>query len=152
MALESKALQKKGDHVMKRITAFALFTLTSLFTAGNALALDHALQANVPFDFTISGKTLPAGTYTITSVSSNVIQIRSRDGHYTVFTTTFADGKHAAGGGKLVFDKYGERYFLSEVLCPSAEMSLAIPTSKLEKSVRMEEARLHSNGGTHALV
>ena len=74
---------------MKQITAVALLSIASLVTAGKALAQDRAVQATVPFDFTVGDKLLPSGTYTITSVSSGVIQIQNYDKHVTALSTFF---------------------------------------------------------------
>ncbi len=54
---------------MKRNFAIALFALSTLAAAGKAVAQDLAVQATVPFEFTVGGKLLPADTYTITSTS-----------------------------------------------------------------------------------
>ena len=74
---------------MKWITAVALLTIASIVSAGRALAQDRAVQATVPFDFTVGDKLLPSGTYTITSVSSGVILIQNYDKHVTALSTFF---------------------------------------------------------------
>ncbi len=38
---------------------------------------------------------------------------------------------------KLVFDKIGDRYFLSQIWMTQSESGLQLPASKLEKEVRM---------------
>ena len=64
----------------------------------------------------------------------------------TVLTTTTFDSREPRSGGKLVFNKYGDQYFLHEILCSSADMNMAVPTSKQEKRARVQEASLNSNG------
>jgi hypothetical protein len=44
---------------LKQITAVALLSIASFVTAGKALAQDRAVQATVPFDFTVGDKLLP---------------------------------------------------------------------------------------------
>ena len=133
---------------MKRITVSIILVLASIFATGAAFAADHAVQANVPFDFTVGDRLLPAGTYTIASLNSFVIVIRSKDNKFSLMTTTSPDGNESAQGGKLVFDKYGDQYFLHEVLCQTAAISAALPKSKLEKKVSMQQAHLQSAGQT----
>ena len=53
---------------MKRNFAIALLAVSTLAAAGKAVAQDLAVQATVPFEFTVGGKLLPADTYTITFV------------------------------------------------------------------------------------
>ena len=46
-------------------------------------------------------------------------------------------------GSELVFQRYGDQYFLHEVLCPAtASTNVDIPASRLEKRERTE-AKLH---------
>ncbi len=137
---------------MKRITVSILLVLASIFATGAALAADRAVQAKVPFDFTVGDRLLPAGTYTIASLNSGVIVIQSRDSQISLMAITSPDSNESAHGGKLVFDKYGDQYFLSEVLCPTAAISAALPKSKLEKKVSMQQAHLRSAGQTMVAV
>src|SRR5450432_3011957 len=117
---------------MKRNTAIALFAIASFAVAGKSFAQDHAVQATVPFDFTVGAKLLPSGTYTISADSTNVIVIRNR--YKPIATLSLVrpdDSKQTGNGGKLVFHKYGDQYFLSEILCDAAEMNMKVPPSKL---------------------
>jgi hypothetical protein len=130
---------------MKRITATALFTLAALVTAGGAMAQDRAVRATVPFAFTVGNKLLPAGNYEISTPQTDVVEIRNRDNtHIVAMTTTSFDSHESRSGGKLVFDKYGDQYFLSEILCQSAAITASVPPSKQEKQARMQEAALHN--------
>jgi hypothetical protein len=135
---------------MKRITAIALLAIASFAMADKSFAQDRAVRATVPFDFTVGSKLFPSGTYTIQSKSSQLIRIENRDKGVGVFTTAFQDGKKSGNGGKLVFHKYGDQYFLSEILCDSADMNLQIPASKLEQKTQLQEARLKT--ATETLV
>lgn len=137
---------------MKRITVGILLVLASVFATGAAFAADRAVHANVPFDFTVGDRLLPAGSYTIASFSSGVIEIRSSDRQISLMTMTLPDSNEPANDGKLVFDRYGDQYFLSEVLCPMAAISAAVPKSKLEKKVQIQDAHLHSAGQTTVAV
>lgn len=133
---------------MKRTIATAFF-LASLFAAGHASAQDHVIKADIPFDFTVGGKLLPSGTYLVTSSTdmSHVIQIRDPQGSVAVFSSAYDSGNESKTN-KLIFNRYGDQYFLSEVLCSSAHMNVQIPRSKLEKRVRSQEAQLQSDNQT----
>lgn len=131
---------------MKRITGIALLTLASILSAGTALAQSYEVRATVPFDFTVGNKLLPAGNYTITSVSDNTIEIRNREEHVAVQALALADSNQSKTG-KLVFDKYAGQYFLREILCDTASMNVNLPPTKWEKRARMEEASIPKDGG-----
>ncbi len=135
-----KATSETGDTLMKRTPAIALFALSCLGVAATAIAQEPAVQANVPFEFTVGGKLLPADTYNITSESAGIIQIKSADGHVCVLTTASHDNNEPRNASaELVFAKYGDRYFLHEVLSTrTASLNAAIPASKLEKEVSIQ--------------
>ena len=114
---------------MKRITAIALFIVAGFVSTGRAMAQDHSVRAAVPFDFTVADKLLPTGTYTITPEASGVIMIENRDKHIAVLSQTSYDSHESRKGGQLVFDKYGNQYFLSEILCQTAAMNVNVAPS-----------------------
>ena len=129
---------------MKRITAIAIAALASLVTAGSAVAQGHTVKATVPFDFAVGNSHLPAGTYTISSAdsrSSTGLLIRSDSGKIAVLINAVADGKQS-NTGKLVFDKYGDQYFMREILCSNADMNMELPVSKAEKKAQQLQASL----------
>ena len=128
---------------MKRLTAIALLALASLFIAGVAMAAHRGAQANVPFAFNVGDKVFPAGVYMIHSPASGIIELRSEDRAIGILSVALPDSnKPMNGEGVWVFNRYGDRYFLAEVLCPNASVSLHLPTTKLERMVRINEATL----------
>jgi hypothetical protein len=128
---------------MKRITVLALLT-AALISMGSSRAHAQATAFKVPFDFTVGNKALPAGTYRVSyaSASENAILIRGKDGRSNAMTTTIADDKRSYGFGELIFAKYGNQYFLHEVLCSDLAMNVEILKSKREKQARIQEAQL----------
>jgi hypothetical protein len=141
---------EEGDIIMKPFTATALISLAGILGAGTALAQDRGVRATMPFDFEVGGQLLPAGTYTITPISDNRIEIRNRDKHVAMQALALADSNRSKRGGVLVFDRYSNQYFLHEILCESAAMNLNLPTSKEEKKARVAgevQASIPSNSG-----
>jgi len=127
---------------MKRIPTLSLIILAAL-SAIPAIAQGVVLKADVPFGFTVGDTYLPAGQYTLSSPTSGVVRVSNNDTNAaaTVSTTHgFTDPGH---GSKLVFEKYGERYFLHRVLCPTTvTMNVDIPEWNGEKKARTREAKL----------
>ena len=68
---------------MKHITAIALFIAATFITAGKAMAQDYAVQATIPFNFTVNGNQLPAGNYTLGSDITNPRSSRFQTGRST---------------------------------------------------------------------
>jgi hypothetical protein len=129
---------------MKRITSLAFLTaaLFSMISMGSACAHAQSAGFKVPFDFTVGNQVLPAGTYRVGYYpTKNAILIRSQDQRFHAFIAThLADP--STRDGEVVFTKYGNQYFLHEVLCSALSMNVALPTSRLEKRARIQEAQL----------
>ena len=126
---------------MKRITVLAILT-AAMISMGSACLHAQAPAFKVPFAFTVDNQVLPAGTYQVSyNAAKTAILIRSQDDRFHAFTTTYP-ADPSTGGGMVVFRKYGNQYFLHEVLCNALSMNVALPTSRLEKQARIQEAQL----------
>lgn len=128
---------------MRHITALALFAVAGFLSAGNALAQQNEVRATVPFDFTVGGKVLPAGSYTISQVSYGGIELRSRDQHIAMLALASPTVEQSANGNELVFEKHAGRYSLREILCASA-LNVSLPAERWRKGGLTEEAALHT--------
>lgn len=131
---------------MKWIPTLALLTLVVLVALPGATAQGVALKADIPFAFTVGETPLPAGEYTISSPLSGVIRVSNDETHDTA-TITISHGNHDAGtNSKLLFNRYGSRYFLHRIFCPSASaMNVDIAVWNREKKAREMEAKLNQN-------
>lgn len=118
-------------------TLFAVLAITALMTM-SAMALGNdILKANVPFDFVVNGKHLPAGDYYFTrSVAPAGIQIRAKDGADSVFVVYQPGAKNTTGfDGAVSFSNYGETHFLREVWFGGSVDGLKLPQTKAEKEM-----------------
>jgi hypothetical protein len=127
---------------MKRFAAIALVVLAGAFTAGTLQAQSHEVRANVPFDFAVGNKQLPAGHYTFFSEPNNTVVIRNNDYQVTILSRTEDTGHISGYVSHLVFNKYGDHYFLREISCPSIAVNVQIAPSKLEKQTQVQRAWL----------
>ncbi len=101
--------------------AFAIATLLITLSVGSSFAYGFGLgvRANIPFDFVIGTKTLPQGTYTVKflETSPNVLVISGQDnneGAIALSITVSAEDTED-NSPKLIFHRYGDQYFLSQV-------------------------------------
>jgi hypothetical protein len=123
---------------MNRTTAIALLALATLMTAGSAGAQSAVLKIDVPFNFTVSGTSVPAGSYTFgpDSMDPNVLVIEDRA--TMVRARAFAQ-RGSIGPGRedgLIFHQYGGKYFLSEVHFGFASNGIFLPVTRLERQAR----------------
>ena len=70
---------------------------------------------NIPFAFRAANQTLPAGRYTITRIDETNMRFTDSHGRSVFVQTHNAEGKAPEGRGRVVFQRYGDAYFLSEV-------------------------------------
>jgi len=127
---------------MKRNIAIALVGLAGLITTGGAFAQNNSAQGYVPFAFSVSNTTLPAGHYRIASNSAQSVVIRNLNELQRIVLSPIASQAQAKDSScKLVFHKYGDRYFLRQVLCPANAISVDLPATRREKHAQQLEAR-----------
>jgi hypothetical protein len=136
------------DNVMKRITAIALLAIANFAMAGTSFAQSETVQVKVPFDFTVSDQLLPSGTYSIKTVSPAILDIKNRDNSVAVLVVVNQAGTTSPHGGKLRFHKYGDQYFLNEILCDREGVNVTLPRSRIETRVRRQQATLKTSGET----
>jgi hypothetical protein len=116
----------------------ALSVISTLSIAGFA-GLTGNLQANIPFDFMVNGKKLPAGKYTLGSAGpQNVLSVRSWKLKQGAFATTYALPDSSDNKPKLIFHRYGNQYFLARVIgyADGVELPRSKAESEAAKKVR----------------
>ncbi len=125
---------------MKHLTAIALFIAATFITAGKAIAQDYAVRATIPFNFTVNGSQLPAGNYTLGSDITNplVLKIWDRTQHVHIMVLAMPSADEKRKANQLVFHKYGDQYFLSEIRSQESAINVQLVTSKQEKKARTE--------------
>ena len=97
------------------------------------------LIANIPFEFIVGDKTLPAGEYTIVRVNpaSNpaVLQLRSKDGSAGALVTMMPVIAKASDRAHLVFHCYGNQHFLSQSWIDGENIGLQAPKPRAERQL-----------------
>jgi hypothetical protein len=134
--------------VIKRLTMLGLvsmFTLCAAVASANA-QLSNPIRAKIPFDFNVGDKKLPAGEYTFSRVSgfsdSKAMSVSSADASTHVFQSTFeARILTAKNDTTLVFDKYGDQYFLKQIFLGGEQEGTQVPESRSERTVRRQLAQ-----------
>lgn len=123
---------------MKRQVLSLAAVLATLLVSGSAYAQTMRIKANVPFDFVISGRTMPAGAYSIEAYSNDgkTLLLRSDAGKAKgMINTISAESLKASDRTKLVFHRYDNRYFLSQVWVAGNNRGKELPRSSRETEV-----------------
>jgi len=97
------------------ITIALLFTAVSLFA--QTTPSQRLMTVNVPFAFSIENHSLPEGKYTIFTVTpERSIRIVSSDGKHSAVVNTLPNYANSPSeNSRLVFHRYGDEYFLTQV-------------------------------------
>jgi hypothetical protein len=131
---------KKQAYAM--IGALVFVTLFAVSTA-TAQSASQQLIANIPFEFSAGNQTLPAGKYSVSIINpasdQRVMMIRDLEGRSTVLQMHSVSGK-AQDGAKLVFHRYGDRYFLAQAWSPADNTGMEASKSRAERAAESELA------------
>jgi hypothetical protein len=128
---------------MTRILVTMTLTLLPMLAAAQ-LQPDTKLVAQVPFDFMIGGKAVPAGTLSIQRAvpGSATLSMRNRDANVNIFCGAAQDeSKTPAAANTLVFNKYGHHYFLAQVKIEGSKTKYKLPQSPAEAEFRAQNSQ-----------
>jgi len=120
---------------------FALLGLGLLLTTASARAQTGTVSANIPFDFVATGQTLPAGEYTVRSVEMQgmMLSIRDSDQRPTSMVISHrCESLNRSARTKLVFHRYGSRYFLAQIWREGDRSGYELPKSNHESEVAQD--------------
>ena len=122
---------------MKTSTLRTLVTLCLGAALGPvSLMAQNSMRATIPFDFAIGSKSFSAGDYTVKQdAATSVVAIQSADHRSAMTLTIGVRSNEAPKKGKLVFTRYGDRYFLSQVWTPGGDVGRQFPKSHAEKEL-----------------
>jgi len=103
------------QHIFKLTAIFAIFL--GLAVAGVQAQAPSKVEVNIPFEFSAGTKTLQPGLYSIKRLSGNYLALRSTDGKSTVILNAPINlaSTDQNSAERLVFKKYGEQYYLSQI-------------------------------------
>jgi hypothetical protein len=109
---------------------------------------DVTLRANVPFEFVAGNTTLPAGQYVVKEIQRKALLIQSADGRgRAIVLTDAAQAGKTQDQSKLIFNHYGNEYFLSQIWTIGADIGREVPPTRGER----EAARMAGNRETAAV-
>jgi hypothetical protein len=124
----------KGLTMLVAIITIALATAAVSANAQNRVSV----AAEIPFDFVVGNAKLPAGSYRVKTISDtgDALLISNRDGKASAvrLSKEIQDNDHAKVC--LMFRRYGDQYFLSEVW--TGQTARSINKSNRERALERE--------------
>jgi hypothetical protein len=119
----------------------ALVGLGLLLATASASAQTVALKANIPFNFIVNKAELPAGEYSLSNLGTTgmvtLIQSTDRQVAKMVLPNACTSGQPSEKT-KLVFHRYGDRYFLAQVWTAGSDQGRELPKSRRETEIALD--------------
>ncbi len=124
----------------------ALIGVAGLGMAARGQVSDQ-IEVNIPYEFVVAGKTLPAGTYRVNRLSDTneeTLVLSSLDNRARVMVLSTAVESTQADKPEVSFEQVGGQHFLSKI--ETADHVFTIPVSRSE--ILEAAARSHSGASS----
>ena len=132
----------------KLFSAMVIGSLLTVLIAATAQAQlpGTAIRASIPFDFIVRGRTLPAGNYEITRINDEPIGLMIRNVDHMRNKALFETepvylGNNMSHKNELVFHRYGDSYFLSELVTSTEDTAREVLPSRSERRMERDMAK-----------
>ncbi len=134
-------------------SVIALVFALSIHPAKAHAQITGELEVNIPFQFYAGDTKLPAGQYVVRmldNTDSKVMEISTPDGSTSaLFEVEDAQADAAPSKSELIFNKYGNRYFLANVFDEGNPDGTRLPESQYEKRVGQAAAEAQQHVPAH---
>jgi len=114
------------------------------------------MRVAIPFDFIVKGKTLSAGYYEIERINDSpeglIIRAINNKHDHVMFETETTEAKTIPNESEVIFHRYGDSYFLSEIFTAGERMGRELAASRAERNLRSEVASNRAEPETVALA
>src|SRR5215510_10002586 len=110
-------------------------------------------KVEIPFDFSIRDKTLPAGIYSVERIFQDTLLIRSEDGQEACVSLTMpVRAKETPETARLLFHRYEKTYFLFQIWESDSDDGRQLLKSRAERSIERDMAKKAGGASSVALV
>ncbi len=113
------------------LKGFWAVSLVAVFAALSVPVEAAEVACKIPFSFIVNGKTLPEGSYNVSTTGSTLLIRGFRSGAFAL-TNGVESSKPSAA--KLVFHKYGDQYILRQVWT-GGSTGRELPQPRLDRSM-----------------
>ena len=148
----------KANILRRALGVFSTLVLCAAFVANSSVHARTSSTAvfNVPFDFVVAGKTLPAGEYMVvrsTLYSNDILSLRRTDNNEGVYILTqTVRANKIQNDSKLVFNQYEGQYFLSEFWNSGEESGRKVIKSEKERALARDAEKTGAKAERVAVV
>jgi hypothetical protein len=140
---------------MKRqmVKGLTMLTLIATVALGTAVLSANGqstlnVRAQIPFEFVVGDQTVPAGEYSVRTISSSNRALMIQNAEASISTFRLANAitpKRNKTEARLVFHRYGQNYFLREVWEGGETTGQELRESKQERAIKREMGAVARN-------
>jgi hypothetical protein len=123
---------------MNKQKLFPLLAVLLLVTGMASAQLgQQGVKADIPFAFMVGSSSFSAGEYRVVSASDlgGVLAIMGENSKSALVGSHAVQENKAAADTKLIFHRYGDRYFLYRIWVAGEGQGRELPQTKLEKEL-----------------
>jgi hypothetical protein len=144
-----KAMNTRSIAQLRTYLLACTLGAVAMVSASHGFAQSGEMRVNVPFAFHSGSQAMPAGVYKVSIESQHLIMLRGAS--RSAFITANPESGSTADKGKLVFQRYGNQYFLREVWPAQSDTGEKCTKSKLEREVEIAQRKVDQSGSQLAL-
>ena len=134
----------KGFWVFRAVIIVSSLAFAPVSFPCHGQSVGHAMSVNVPFSFEMGNKHFEPGTYTVRTPLWGVVEIQGNSTAGLALTHEEQSYKPTTSA-KIVFDRYGDHYFLRQLWFDAEGTSyVECPQSKSERQAKRSELASNS--------
>jgi hypothetical protein len=122
----------------KWMLAVILLSLSGLMAAQSLTS--SAVTAQVPFDFMVGNKIIPAGPCAVKAADGNILAVNNFEARKSALVASSHASENKGDRTVMVFKRYGSQYFLSEIRIEGNHLSYKLPENRAEAELRAQNA------------
>lgn len=128
-------------HIISRIRLALVAAVAIVLTQPTLKAQtpERPVSANIPFAFQVGSYHYGAGKYLVRMQTDHVMAVRGTSGPGCMLLVNRDSAKRPSAKSMLVFHRYGNQYFLSELHIGGSQEFLKAPKSRAERVAKLEE-------------
>lgn len=141
----------------RTITVLSFLLVLAAVSVNAQRLSDDSIAADIPFDFAVGQTKLPAGNYILRRIalpsSHDRLVIQSADGRGDRHTSITMPNRTSEmqNQSKLIFNRYGDQYFLSQVWMAGSDTGRDLFQSRNERNLA-EVSKLARSKSKHQKV
>jgi hypothetical protein len=140
------------QHIVRFLHAGCLclaVSLTSAFAQSSQL-----LTVDLPFAFQVNNQQFPAGHYRVSVEAGHpAVMLQNTESKQSVFSISSPlRGEKIREKASLVFSRYNDRYFLSQIWMTGTDSGRGLPPGRAERELAVRLAKSDAKPGTQVVA